>query len=123
MVDLQEKLAAFKVKVPNLPAIMLPSAFIARTLKAHNGIPQNVQVIVERNCFGSFELSYWNEKGHRVNAQATKDSGVIDVENIAANTLSEILKDVSTDDLKRELKRRVMSAQSTDEEAADASQT
>ncbi len=114
-VDLKQKLGAFRVKAPKSPAgdaaVVLPQAFLAKTLVKCSGIPANVDVLVERDYAGDFALTWYDGSDRPVYHKAAKDSGSIDISDIHAGAVASLLEQLTTEDLQREIDRRALAAE------------
>jgi hypothetical protein len=113
-VNLRAKLNEFKVNPTSSSVdIMLPTAFIAKTLKKCGGIAEGVEVIVERNCFGQYDLTWYDAADRPVRGRANEGDGIIDLSSIYDLARQELLAAISSEDLQGEITRRKR-------EAADA---
>lgn len=109
-VNLQEHVEALRRKARPMPAnSLLPRVFIAKTLQPVGPIPADVEVIVEVNVAGKFQLTWYDPtRPDRPvwGGPVAPDAGLVDVSEIEAARRRELFDAISTEHLEAELSER-----------------
>lgn len=107
-VDLQQKLHSILRRPPMLPDnVLLPRAFITKTVERCGPIPAGVDVLVEVDVNKNFALSWYDGAGDiPIRSTVSRDSGRVDVSGIEADRRRDLLREIPTEHLEAELAER-----------------
>ena len=86
--------------------IILPKAFLAATLKKCGQIPAGVDVLVEIDFAGNYELTWLNDNDQEVQYTVCKNNGYVDVSSVYEDARSRFLSSLSDEDLAAEIEQR-----------------